>query len=511
MSCYTELVSRVSMMKEAMSLCRRGSGNRKVDTARTIEWRLPLSDRASNSLLLSLPITSCNPFPSPFLRSVPGSPPRYHPHFLPTSQLLPKTTTPHSARAPLRNRVKRASAELPEPNFPPPPTRPMATIAPLLPPLPSTSKQPLSAGWHLASGAISGAASVLALQPLDLIKTRLQQESQQRGVTAGSTTSIVGSSKHSVIGPSSNGPTATSATATSVTASATPTIPKASPATLVLGKPIPNVASTPNRAKILTTARAVVAQEGVVGLWRGTVPTLYRNVPGVSLYFLTLSRLRNLIGSFPMFRPTNLTSTSPGGKIKLTTTGDLLVGSTARTGVGFILMPATLLKTLSESSIIAKPNQPRPTSLQILSNLYRTGGLTSLWRGAVPTALRDAPGAGLFIVFYERGRRLLGVRAEGAAGGGLAGASASLFSTLLTTPFDLLKTRRQLSPEVYTTLWASARKVWELNGLKGFWQGGALRVVRKAGSAGIGWAVYEGVVGFGEKRGLEGVKKVASG
>lgn len=25
-------------------------------------------------------------------------------------------------------------------------------------------------------------------------------------------------------------------------------------------------------------------------------------------------------------------------------------------------------------------------------------------------------------------------------------------------------------------------------------------MVRKAGSAGIGWAVYEGVVGFGEKR-----------
>ncbi|SCZ97921.1 BZ3500_MvSof-1268-A1-R1_Chr7-3g09639 [Microbotryum saponariae] len=391
----------------------------------------------------------------------------------------------------------------------------MSGSAPLLPSPPSTSTRTLSAGWHLASGAISGAVSVLALQPLDLIKTRVQQEAQQRGVTAGNPSSIAGSNpKHSGIGLRSAGTTATSTASTSTLRSSVTTIPKSSSASAVKGKSIPNVALIPYRAKIWTTARMVVAQEGIIlskrdaqisGLLNRVIFSC-SNVPGVSLYFLTLSRLRNLIGSFPMFRPKHLAASPPGSKIKLTTAGDLLVGSTARTGVGFILMPATLLKTLSESSIIAQPNQPRPSSLQILSKLYRTGGLASLWRGAVPTALRDAPGAGLFIVFYERGRRLLGVRAEGAAGGGVAGASASLLSTLLTTPFDLLKTRRQLSPEVYTTLWGSAKKVWQLHGLKGFWQGGALRVVRKAGSAGIGWAVYEGVVGFGEKRRMEGIK-----
>lgn len=73
------------------------------------------------------------------------------------------------------------------------------------------------------------------------------------------------------------------------------------------------------------------------------------NVPGVSLYFLTLSRLRTFVGQFPQFRAKGAPlPTNAGGKVKLTTAGDLLVGSTARTGVGFILMPFTLLKTLSE-------------------------------------------------------------------------------------------------------------------------------------------------------------------
>ena len=238
------------------------------------------------------------------------------------------------------------------------------------------------------------------------------------------------------------------------------------------------------------------------------------------------------------------TSLSGAKKVKLTTAGDLIVGSTARTGVGFLLMPFTLLKTLSEvglsvsSSTSIRVNESTKqsslaipkngSSLGTLRTLYTTGGMKSLWRGAVPTALRDAPGAGLFIVFYERGRRILGVRGDaggGAVGGGMAGklhslliipsvsynvahfcdppgASASLLSTLLTTPFDLLKTRRQISPTVYKTLGQSIALVYHTAGIRGFWEGGGLRVVRKAGSAGIGWAVYEAILGIGERRGL---------
>ncbi|GAA5832095.1 hypothetical protein JCM3766R1_003717 [Sporobolomyces carnicolor] len=334
-------------------------------------------------------------------------------------------------------------------------------------PPPTAATGSLPASWHLASGAISGAASVLILQPLDLIKTRIQQPTSQ------------------VAAPP---PPAT----TSKMAAAKPT------------KLVP--------PGIWSTTKRVVMTDGLSGLWRGTTPTLYRNVPGVSMYFLTLSKLRTLVGTVPFFQanPAAKALAATNGKVKLTTTGDLLVGSTARTGVGFLLMPFTLMKTISESTLsITNPTtrSTRTSTLGSIRTLYRTGGLKSLWRGAVPTALRDAPGAGLFIVFYERGRRILGVAGDkggGAVGGGTAGAAASLCSTLLTTPFDLLKTRRQLSPTVYTTLLESVKLVYRQNGLRGFWEGGGLRVVRKAGSAGIGWAVYEAFLGFGERRRLEG-------
>ncbi|KAK4702105.1 hypothetical protein P7C70_g4118, partial [Phenoliferia sp. Uapishka_3] len=349
---------------------------------------------------------------------------------------------------------------------------------------PTTHAPPLSVSWHLGSGAVSGIASVLALQPLDrespplrasptqltfptsVIKTRVQQDHSLERQPAASTSRVaVGSGGQAVL-------LATESTA-----------------------PRP-------RAKIWTTAKQVVRSDGFVGLWRGTTPTLYRNVPGVSLYFLTLSRLRAAMGTSGYFvaKGGAVVSGSGARKVKLTTAGDLIVGSTARTGVGFILMPFTLLKTLSESTLAI----PKGTSsFGAMRALYATGGLKSLWRGAVPTALRDAPGAGLFIVFYERGRRILGVRGDaggGAVGGGMAGASASLLSTLLTTPFDLIKTRRQLSPTLYTSMGQSIALVYNTGGIRGFWEGGGLRVVRKAGSAGIGWAVYEAVLSLGEKR-----------
>lgn len=87
-------------------------------------------------------------------------------------------------------------------------------------------------------------------------------------------------------------------------------------------------------------------------------------MPGVSMYFLTLSKLRTLVGTVPFFQanPAAKALAATNGKVKLTTTGDLLVGSTARTGVGFLLMPFTLMKTISEVSA-----SPLSLSLRLVS------------------------------------------------------------------------------------------------------------------------------------------------
>ncbi len=80
------------------------------------------------------------------------------------------------------------------------------------------------------------------------------------------------------------------------------------------------------------------------------VPGSPRNVPGVALYFVSLSQLRNYFARIPALSYDS-GPVRPSSRTKLNPTGDLIAGSSARTSVGFILMPATVLKARWEVSL----------------------------------------------------------------------------------------------------------------------------------------------------------------
>ena len=166
------------------------------------------------------------------------------------------------------------------------------------------------------------------------------------------------------------------------------------------------------RGRLLRTVKQVVQTDGPLGLWRGTAPTVARNVPGVALYMFGVTTLRRLAAQTSFARTvTTGAATSTSASPRLKVVGDLLVGATARTAVGFALMPVTVIKARAESSIY--------TSDGIVASgraLLREGGLRALWRGFIPTTLRDAPNAGLFIVFYERSKSIM---ERAGLGGGL--------------------------------------------------------------------------------------------
>lgn len=96
---------------------------------------------------------------------------------------------------------------------------------------------------------------------------------------------------------------------------------------------------------------------------------------------------------------------------KLTNQGNLLAGATARTAVGFLLNPISVLKARFEACWSVSLVPPRTNYLQSEHFAYRSlaGSLRSivrmgpkeLMRGFVASSLRDAPYAGLFVLFYE--------------------------------------------------------------------------------------------------------------
>ncbi|KAH9825254.1 mitochondrial carrier domain-containing protein [Melampsora americana] len=294
-----------------------------------------------------------------------------------------------------------------------------------------------SISLHLLSGATSGFASCVLLQPLDLIKTRIQQGEFN----------LINSSTRSNL--------------------------------------------------VFSLTSRVIKEDGFIGLWRGMTPTIARNVPGVALYFLSLTELRKLMTTLPQFSTSTSTSSShlSNSKItilpKLSVTGDLTAGIIARTSVGFLLMPIT--------SNLYSYRSIRSAFFDILQQ----NGVNGLWKGFIPTMIRDAPFAGLFVSTYEKSKSSLQsdsipiwISSNSILIHLISASFAATLSTLITTPFDFIKTQQQLNPTRFPHFLPTIQSIFngKLQNFKFFFRGSSLRLIRKGLSSAIGWSIYEGLI-----------------
>ncbi|TKY87201.1 hypothetical protein EX895_003878 [Sporisorium graminicola] len=344
----------------------------------------------------------------------------------------------------------------------------------------------------LAFGAVSGFASCVLLQPFDLLKTRLQQLDHTK--------------------PAASLPIAA-----------------------------PQYAS--RTARLVAITKDIVRTQGYQGLWRGTTPTVIRNVPGVALYFYSVSHLRHVASQrqIPWISVAvnpNDTAASTGSSTlaKLSTTGNLLTGAVARVTVGFLLSPVTVVKARFESSNFSASTER--TLLSSMREIHARSGFRGFFQGFTATALRDAPYAGLYLALYEACKTNLSALSHSVDGGlgtgnwmvvSGSGLLAGTLATLLTHPFDIIKTRMQTTPPevlhqialahdhpLHTSIgsgvapaplaaaaagketlrkpsvWGMSKHLWATSGPRALLDGLGLRCARKAASSAIGWSIFEG-------------------
>lgn len=79
------------------------------------------------------------------------------------------------------------------------------------------------------------------------------------------------------------------------------------------------------------------------------------NVPGVALYFTSLTYLRSIMAKSPYFSAHQQHSRDSSKTVlpKLSSQGNLIAGATARVGVGLILNPFSILKARFEVRAVA--------------------------------------------------------------------------------------------------------------------------------------------------------------
>jgi len=133
--------------------------------------------------------------------------------------------------------------------------------------------------------------------------------------------------------------------------------------------------------------------------------------------------------------------------------------------------------------------------------ILKTDGVRGLFYGCGATVMRDAPQAGLYVLFYEQAKSWVGAWQTSKSyhvAAPIVHSSAAVFAgitaTMITQPFDMLKTRMQLKPLDYRNTWQAARRVFMEEGTLGFFDGITLRLARKTIQSAIAWTIYEEIV-----------------
>lgn len=234
---------------------------------------------------------------------------------------------------------------------------------------------------------------------------------------------------------------------------------------------------TTGRVSTREAFRGIIADHGVAGLWRGLKPTLMRAAIGPGVFFSILDVVQGRRGD---------DYAAP----KLTV---FLEGALARSVAGTLLCPLGVVKTRYEYT----RDVHVPGVGNMLARIAREEGVPGLFRGLVPTLVRDIPSTGLYLMFYKsvfqpRFRSLAAaadVEVSQTIVNLAAAGLAAVVATVISQPFDVLRTTLQLNNDL--SLYEGAMSVWRTRGLAGFGQGLGPRLLRRPLNMAITWTLYE--------------------
>ncbi|CAH8543853.1 unnamed protein product [Dicrocoelium dendriticum] len=253
----------------------------------------------------------------------------------------------------------------------------------------------------------------------------------------------------------------------------------------------------------------IVRNEGVCSLWSGLSPTLIMALPQTVVYFTLNDWLKEYVGYSSTF---SVEATGPNQKIKLTSNDWIpaVIGGVSRVFAVAVISPLELLRTKMQA-VHVTPAQP----IQSVLGAVRQDGIFSLWTGMGPTLLRDVPYSMLFwLVFdYFKSRHQSGKLSgtcicspkrpdlDGLTFGHtfVYGAAAGLVAGVLTHPFDVIKTRRQVelgeaivSGQRYPkSSWLSLHRVYTTDGVRALFSGFTPRLMKTTTASAIMIATFE--------------------
>lgn len=175
--------------------------------------------------------------------------------------------------------------------------------------------------------------------------------------------------------------------------------------------------------------------EGVKSLWSGLSPTLVLALPTTVLYFVAYEQFRLHLKDLHM----NYLQIKDPDNYDMPMIIPLIAGSSARIFAVTIVNPLELIRTKMQSEKMSYKEVG--VAFKKMINQY---GARGLFKGLLPTVMRDAPFSSIYWTVYETFKRLQGITQPNLVESFMGGAIAGGIAAFMTCPFDVIKTHQQV-------------------------------------------------------------------
>ncbi|XP_053830470.1 probable mitochondrial glutathione transporter SLC25A40 isoform X1 [Vidua macroura] len=229
----------------------------------------------------------------------------------------------------------------------------------------------------------------------------------------------------------------------------------------------------------------IIRIEGIKSLWSGLPPTLIMAVPTTAIYFTCYDQLCEALKNRPGKHDEHI---------------PVIAGSLSRFGSSTVVSPLELIRTQMQY----RRSSYKQLYLRI-STKVAADGWFSLWQGWTSTVLRDVPFSAMYWYNYERFKKMMckevGANEHTFFVSFTSGAASGSIAAVVTQPFDVVKTHRQIQLWENETLkipqrdskstWAVMRKIAAGNGITGLFAGITPRLFKVAPACAIMISTYE--------------------
>lgn len=188
----------------------------------------------------------------------------------------------------------------------------------------------------------------------------------------------------------------------------------------------------------LDCVRKTVQKEGFRGLYKGMGAPIAGVAPIFALSFFGFG-----VGK-------RMQQKTPDEKLTL----PQLFAAGAFSGIftTIIMAPGERIKCLLQVQQAGTGPAKYSGPVDVVKQLYKEGGMRSIYKGTVATLLRDVPASGMYFMTYDWLQRVLTPEGQDANKIGLmstifAGGMAGVANWLVGIPADVLKSRLQTAPE----------------------------------------------------------------